>query len=452
MKRAPDQKMIVLIDVYCRHRDKEFLDLVKQRYPNILLLFVPANITEIGQPLDIYYNASFKMILARLVSYWLTAKLRVAQQTHIQQEAMKPVADRQLYNPASFVVPKKMTDLRDPMFMFLKEAIDEMKTPEKVGKIRDVAWAPYHDCFDREFQREACHKVTQARGAKSNKYFYVRSEQQVDPVEVERAKGFNVLACLDAHAPSTSADDKTRTEPRQYIGRRCKGISVSADVGVKAAYGKVRKYNKKDGIFDIAYYKSENDTRAQKILHLKISVDELKTSYLDYDWTPAKETPTAAHVAVATPAAVLPTFKFHWKYQPKNGSITIDQCANVGDIVEDNSVDLPDNQFSLQKDMKSGKNTGLFKVHYESGARKGVRFAKPGNLFVAALPPVTVTVAEERTLLSCWRSAVQIIGSKRTAAEARNDDSAIDGTTVGTGDIHVEGDGSVYVNTSLFVA
>ena len=46
------QKMIVLWDVYCRHRDEDLLKMIKEEYANIIVLFVPANLTEICQPLD----------------------------------------------------------------------------------------------------------------------------------------------------------------------------------------------------------------------------------------------------------------------------------------------------------------------------------------------------------------------------------------------------------------
>ena len=61
-----DQKMIILWDVYCRHRDEDLLALIRDEYPNIILLFVPANLPEICQPLDIYFNAEFKVTLANL--------------------------------------------------------------------------------------------------------------------------------------------------------------------------------------------------------------------------------------------------------------------------------------------------------------------------------------------------------------------------------------------------
>ena len=61
-----DQKMIILWDVYCRHRDPDLLELIQEEYPHIVLLHIPANLTEICQPLDIYFNSQFKVKLASL--------------------------------------------------------------------------------------------------------------------------------------------------------------------------------------------------------------------------------------------------------------------------------------------------------------------------------------------------------------------------------------------------
>ena len=67
VQRLPsDQKMIILWDVYCRHRDSDLLDFIRDRYPNIIVQFVPVSLTEIYQPLDILFNAEFKITLATL--------------------------------------------------------------------------------------------------------------------------------------------------------------------------------------------------------------------------------------------------------------------------------------------------------------------------------------------------------------------------------------------------
>ena len=53
--------MIIFWDVYCRHHDQQLLDHINKVYPNIIFFFVPSNLTELFHPLDIYFNAEFKM-------------------------------------------------------------------------------------------------------------------------------------------------------------------------------------------------------------------------------------------------------------------------------------------------------------------------------------------------------------------------------------------------------
>lgn len=66
-----DQKMIVIWDVYCRHRDDVLLQWMRTNFPQIVVLFVPANMTEVCQPLDIFFNAPLKMAMADEMSGYL---------------------------------------------------------------------------------------------------------------------------------------------------------------------------------------------------------------------------------------------------------------------------------------------------------------------------------------------------------------------------------------------
>ena len=63
----PNTKMLILWDVYCRHRDGDLREFMAENTPNLIVLFVPANLTEKGQPLDIYFNAAFKVSYKRLL-------------------------------------------------------------------------------------------------------------------------------------------------------------------------------------------------------------------------------------------------------------------------------------------------------------------------------------------------------------------------------------------------
>lgn len=56
----PSHKALLIIDVWSVHRSKEFQDWLRETHPNILIDFVPANCTSIGQLLDVGINRPFK--------------------------------------------------------------------------------------------------------------------------------------------------------------------------------------------------------------------------------------------------------------------------------------------------------------------------------------------------------------------------------------------------------
>jgi hypothetical protein len=47
-----DAKVLMIWDVYCGHRDANLRVFLQTTYPHIIVLFVPANLTEFCQPLD----------------------------------------------------------------------------------------------------------------------------------------------------------------------------------------------------------------------------------------------------------------------------------------------------------------------------------------------------------------------------------------------------------------
>lgn len=45
---SSSQHMIIIWDVYCRHRDGDLLKWIRKEFPFIIILFVPANMTEVS--------------------------------------------------------------------------------------------------------------------------------------------------------------------------------------------------------------------------------------------------------------------------------------------------------------------------------------------------------------------------------------------------------------------
>jgi hypothetical protein len=67
------QAWIILWDVYSSHRDRTLLDNLKKKYPNLIILFVPANCTPKLQPLDVGFNSSWKSLITGFACAWLAA-------------------------------------------------------------------------------------------------------------------------------------------------------------------------------------------------------------------------------------------------------------------------------------------------------------------------------------------------------------------------------------------
>jgi hypothetical protein len=61
---AAEQKMVLRLYVYCRHRDKGFCAYIRAHCPNTTTTFVPVNLTSLCQPLDMGFNFVFKRNIA----------------------------------------------------------------------------------------------------------------------------------------------------------------------------------------------------------------------------------------------------------------------------------------------------------------------------------------------------------------------------------------------------
>ncbi|KAF7372434.1 DDE superfamily protein [Mycena venus] len=69
----PDQKAILYSDVYPVHTGIEFRTFILEEFPNIFLVFVPANCTSVLQPADIGLNRVFKHHIKQAYLDWMVA-------------------------------------------------------------------------------------------------------------------------------------------------------------------------------------------------------------------------------------------------------------------------------------------------------------------------------------------------------------------------------------------
>lgn len=148
-----DQKMIVIWDVYCRHRDDELLQWMRTDFPQIVVLFVPANMTEICQPLDVFFNAPLKTAMADEMSGYLLQLASAFMTAHAGQ-VFKP--------------DLRWSTLKEPLMRMLARVVTKLRSAEMVSRLKAKAWALFADSFTHTYQWTARSKVESDR---SGRYF-----------------------------------------------------------------------------------------------------------------------------------------------------------------------------------------------------------------------------------------------------------------------------------------
>ncbi len=104
-------------DVYSSHRDSALLAKLKQKYPNLLIVFVPSSCTSELQPLDVEFNGPWKCCITWIAADWLSVS--------IGEQLNRGV------DPAKVTLNTNKSDLVAPFCQWLAAATAEMKTPAK---------------------------------------------------------------------------------------------------------------------------------------------------------------------------------------------------------------------------------------------------------------------------------------------------------------------------------
>jgi hypothetical protein len=243
-------------------------------YPNIIVLFVPANLTELCQPLDQYFNALLKMILARL------RNARVVEEANkffdIEDAKVDEAKSRgESYQLMVFKAKTKLSELKEPFFEDLAIiALSELQTEDYKQKFRDNAWAGmFEKCFEPEFQCEAVKLV----GADQDNYYFTDKAQLVDPVFAPSASQDLQIQVADAHdeAVVSTPERDAMLPPHRLVGRQVKPFNDSLP-------GRVEKYLARRKLFVVKYWKDPHAKRASKIVN-DISREDLMAMLLYND-------------------------------------------------------------------------------------------------------------------------------------------------------------------------
>ena len=94
------QGWVLLWDVYSSHRDAAVLLTLKENYPTLIILFVPASTTSELQPLDKGFNHPWKTEITRRTSHWMQSQIQTLLKNCVSPEAISlPTTKSALVNP-----------------------------------------------------------------------------------------------------------------------------------------------------------------------------------------------------------------------------------------------------------------------------------------------------------------------------------------------------------------
>eukprot|EP00731_Ephydatia_muelleri_P020983 Em0013g710a len=163
------QKWVLLWDCYSVYRSGPVLDVLKRKYPNLVLLFVPASCTAELQPLDLSYNFAFKTGVATLFASWLS---QVAQ-----EQLLRGVSQDQLTFDLS------LKSVKTPFVKWVYMTLNKMSESKKSAMADgwrvsgiSVSWATTDEDIE---ERDTLYEEARAL-EKQKELFVVKGERSKD--------------------------------------------------------------------------------------------------------------------------------------------------------------------------------------------------------------------------------------------------------------------------------
>lgn len=144
-KLSPLQKLVLIIDVWSVHVSKAFRELVRTKYPFILLNYIPPRCTSKGQVCDLVVNKKMKDFAND------TTCNEVAQSVAAQLSAMRAAGEIRHVS-----IDIKLTVLKPVVCAGMRAGIEYFETGEGRELIKKgFLKAGVTRCFDTDFQRQA---------------------------------------------------------------------------------------------------------------------------------------------------------------------------------------------------------------------------------------------------------------------------------------------------------
>ena len=271
------------------------------KHPHLLVLFVPANLAELAQPLDRFFNASFK----------------TASSSHRNKRVLNDVADHMRsedqkekdaaasggsYSKTQFVVPTKLSQVKEPMYTDIAHALMDMQTDEFKGQLAKNTWGELFECcFDEDFQTQAVEAVAADMLTQGGKYFASVDGGAVDPVLAGASADSAVIAAMDAQdSCSHSEQADAVADGRLLVGRKLKDVEQAG----KLLVGVVAAFQPRLMTFTLKYYSASSDKKAKVKMVAVSRPDTLaKLLYTAGDDRGDAAPPPAPAVADAAPAS-----------------------------------------------------------------------------------------------------------------------------------------------------
>ena len=158
-----DSNLIWLLDCWSVHKSKEFIAWMKEKHPNILLIFVPANCTSIYQPADVILQRPFKHGFRKAFDIYTIAMI----DKQLEEKEAKDVK-----------LDFRMSSLKPLLCSWLFEAWHHVNKPAMIR--RGWAQCGLQQVFNSTFQCTAMEEHMKTPLFKETS-FESREEEEIDP-------------------------------------------------------------------------------------------------------------------------------------------------------------------------------------------------------------------------------------------------------------------------------